>query len=113
MSVFREVLRSRSAFSLFALVVSSVLSFACRDEKPEPVVPPVVPPVPPPSVFAIIGDYGDAGPNEERVANLVKTWRPGYIVTTGDNNYPDGAAATIKRRSLPDGSPSGTAFLPF
>lgn len=58
-------------------------------------MPPVVVVPPPPSVFAIIGDYGYAGPNEERVADLVKSWRPSYIVTTGDNNYDNGAAATI------------------
>ncbi len=45
--------------------------------------------------FAVIGDYGFAGQPEEDVADLVKGWNPDVIVTTGDNNYPDGAAATI------------------
>lgn len=45
--------------------------------------------------FAVIGDYGMAGKNEEDVANLVKSWNPDFIVTTGDNNYPDGAAWSI------------------
>jgi hypothetical protein len=45
--------------------------------------------------FAVIGDYGEAGPDEEAVAALVASWAPDLIVTTGDNNYPSGSAATI------------------
>ncbi len=47
------------------------------------------------SVFGVIGDYGSNGPSELAVANLVKSWSPEFIVTVGDNNYPDGEAATI------------------
>jgi len=46
-------------------------------------------------VFAVIGDFGDAGPDEANVANLVKSWDPAFIVTVGDNNYPDGATSTM------------------
>ncbi|MFN8382104.1 MAG: metallophosphoesterase [Anaerolineales bacterium] len=46
-------------------------------------------------VFAVIGDYGLAGQNEADVANLVKSWNPGFIVTLGDNNYDNGAAWSI------------------
>ena len=45
--------------------------------------------------FAVIGDYGYAGQPEADVADLVKGWNPDFIITTGDNNYPDGASATI------------------
>ena len=45
--------------------------------------------------FAVIGDYGLASQGEQEVANLVKSWAPSFIVTTGDNNYPSGAASTI------------------
>ncbi len=45
--------------------------------------------------LAVIGDYGEAGPNELAVANLVKSWAPDLIITTGDNNYPNGEATTI------------------
>jgi len=45
--------------------------------------------------FAVIGDYGLAGENEERVAELVKSWSPDFIITTGDNNYDDGSYETI------------------
>ena len=45
--------------------------------------------------FAVIGDYGQAGPAEAAVADLVKSREPDLIITTGDNNYPDGQASTI------------------
>lgn len=45
--------------------------------------------------FAVIGDYGMDGPNEKAVADLVKQWRPEFIVTVGDNNYQEGEAETI------------------
>ena len=45
--------------------------------------------------FAVIGDYGLAGPAEEAVATLVHSWQPDFIITTGDNNYPDGESTTI------------------
>jgi len=45
--------------------------------------------------FAVIGDYGDATSEEEEVSNLVKRWNPDFIITVGDNNYPDGEASTI------------------
>jgi hypothetical protein len=45
--------------------------------------------------FAVIGDYGLAGPNEEAVAELVTGWEPDFILTVGDNNYDIGSAETI------------------
>jgi len=41
-------------------------------------------------VFAIIGDYGDDG-DSRAVSELIKGWEPDFIITTGDNNYSDGA----------------------
>jgi glucose/arabinose dehydrogenase len=53
-------------------------------------------PAPPkPLRFAAISDYGWAGQPEADVAALVKSWEPAFIITSGDNNYPDGTAATI------------------
>jgi hypothetical protein len=52
-------------------------------------------------VIGAIGDFGGAAEgatfaaNELAVANLVKRWNPHFIITTGDNNYRDGAASTI------------------
>jgi tartrate-resistant acid phosphatase type 5 len=45
--------------------------------------------------FAIIGDFGQDGPNEAAVAKLVHGWQPEFIVTLGDNNYPNGSGDTI------------------
>jgi len=45
--------------------------------------------------FAVIGDFGFAGQPEADVANLVKSWAPSFIVTTGDNNYEIGSLSAI------------------
>lgn len=45
--------------------------------------------------FAVIGDYGSGNQQESDIAALVKGWNPELIITTGDNNYPYGAADTI------------------
>ena len=51
----------------------------------------------PPVRFAVIGDYGLSGQAESDVAAFVKSRNPDFIITTGDNNYEDGAASTIDR----------------
>ena len=43
--------------------------------------------------FAVIGDYGLAGDDLAAVAALVDSWEVDLIITTGDNNYPFGAAS--------------------
>ena len=43
----------------------------------------------------IIGDYGLSGPEEAKVAELALRLAPDFVITTGDNNYPLGAADTI------------------
>ena len=48
--------------------------------------------------FAVIGDYGSGNKNAHQVAELVKSWQPDFILTTGDNNYPDGSRETIDHR---------------
>jgi len=37
--------------------------------------------------FAVIGDYGWRGRNEAAVAALVTSWRPAFVITTGDDYY--------------------------
>lgn len=49
----------------------------------------------PPVRFAVIGDYGSGSIPEADVANLVDSWQPEFVITTGDNNYPSGSAETI------------------
>ncbi|MEJ2486274.1 MAG: metallophosphoesterase [Anaerolineales bacterium] len=46
-------------------------------------------------LFAVIGDFGNSSQPEEDVANLVNSWQPDFIVTTGDNNYTHGSELTI------------------
>ena len=51
----------------------------------------------PPKVrFAVIGDFGQAGYPEALVSKLVHSWHPDFILTVGDNNYPEGSKDTIK-----------------
>jgi predicted phosphodiesterase len=47
--------------------------------------------------FAVIGDFGSAEAAEKDVAELVKSWKPEFIITTGDNNYSCGSAKTIDK----------------
>lgn len=47
--------------------------------------------------FAVIGDFGWAGQPELDVSNLVKSWNPDFIITTGDDNYNYGADSTIDK----------------
>jgi hypothetical protein len=58
-----------------------------------------LPEAPPPPVdgirFAVIGDYGSGTHEERDVAMVIDSWKPSFIVTLGDNNYPEGAADTI------------------
>ena len=36
--------------------------------------------------FGVIGDYGLAGAAEPGVSQLVQSWNPDFIITTGNNN---------------------------
>ncbi len=45
--------------------------------------------------FAVIGDYGTNSDAERRVSDLVRSWQPDFIITTGNNNYPEGDSDTI------------------
>jgi len=51
--------------------------------------------------FAVIGDFGDDNlaslgiGGEDKVAELINGWDIDFIVTAGDNNYPNGSASTI------------------
>lgn len=51
----------------------------------------------PATIFAVIGDYGMDDEHEAAVAKLVASWRPVYIITTGDDYYsPAGGTGTGK-----------------
>ncbi len=57
--------------------------------------PPDTPPLVAPFRIAVIGDFGMNNGPEAEVADLVASWAPDVVVTTGDNNYPSGAAETL------------------
>lgn len=71
--------------------------------------------------FAVIGDFGDDTlDHEAKVARLVDSWNPDFIITTGDNNYPKGKASTIEanigkyygKYIAHNGNPSANRFFP-
>ena len=80
----------------------------------------------PPQRFAVVGDYGVDDADELHVAQLIKGWTPDFVLTTGDNNYPNGDRATIERNigkyyaefiggyigTFGPGSKSGNRFWP-
>jgi len=45
--------------------------------------------------FAVIGDFGLDGQALADVASLIDSWQVDLVITTGDNNYPDGASESI------------------
>jgi len=90
------VTTSAPTASLTATVTPSPVFTATFSPTPIPTDTPTPTETPlPPLRFAVIGDYGGNGPPEREVAELVKSWQPGFIITTGDNNYPLGSADTI------------------
>lgn len=46
-------------------------------------------------VIAAVGDYGTDNRASGLVADLIASWDPELVITTGDNNYPIGSASTI------------------
>jgi tartrate-resistant acid phosphatase type 5 len=50
---------------------------------------------PPRTRFVLLGDFGFDNADELAVASLVKAWSPDFIVTLGDNSYPDSTPQTI------------------
>jgi hypothetical protein len=47
--------------------------------------------------FAVVGDFGSGTGNESAVAALIASWRPDFVLTVGDNAYPDGSSAVLDR----------------
>ncbi|MCW5909004.1 MAG: metallophosphoesterase [Chitinophagales bacterium] len=83
-------------FPYFSVSVLLLLAVSCAKLPIDPGFTPYSVNIPADSItFAIIGDYGNDDPAEGEVAAMVKSWNPDFIITTGDNNYPVGAAGTI------------------
>ncbi len=46
--------------------------------------------------FAVVGDYGKSNNTAFQVAEMIKTWDPDFIITTGDNNYESGLLSMME-----------------
>src|SRR5262249_32476558 len=46
---------------------------------------------------AVVGDLGNGNANELAVAALIESWRPDFVLTVGDNAYPQGAVGLLDR----------------
>jgi len=96
-NVSRRVLISVLALLLICSVFVWVFGGAFARILGWPFLPRLDPPPEGSIRFAVIGDYGSGKLAERDVARLIKSWNPDFITTTGDNNYPVGAAETIDR----------------
>lgn len=47
--------------------------------------------------FVAIGDYGSDNKGEKAVSELIHHYNPSFIITLGDNNYPNGCWKTIDK----------------
>jgi calcineurin-like phosphoesterase family protein len=47
--------------------------------------------------FAVVGDFGSGTANEAAVAALIAGWHPDFVLTVGDNAYPQGSASLLDR----------------
>lgn len=45
--------------------------------------------------FAVVGDFGSGTSDESRVASLIESWHPDFVLTVGDNAYPLGAKGLL------------------
>ena len=47
--------------------------------------------------FAVVGDFGSGTKDETAVASLIESWHPDFVLTVGDNAYPDGSSGLLDR----------------
>lgn len=73
---------SSAVIRLAGAVLLASLAARCSDSKVMP-----RPHSPDSTRIAVIGDYGSPNGNVEEVAQLVRSWAPDFVVTTGDNCY--------------------------
>jgi hypothetical protein len=95
-----STIRLRSGIAFLSVMLSLCLvslhyRHAIRSEVRKFTLPKVEPPPMGTVRFAVIGDYGSGSPAERDVAVMIDSWKPSFITTVGDNNYPAGGAETI------------------
>jgi len=47
--------------------------------------------------FAVVGDFGSGNANETAVASMIESWHPDFVLTVGDNAYPQGSSELLDR----------------
>ncbi|HVU77848.1 MAG TPA: metallophosphoesterase [Gaiellaceae bacterium] len=47
--------------------------------------------------FAVVGDFGSGTAKEAAVASLIGSWHPDFVLTVGDNAYPEGSPGLLDR----------------
>ncbi len=47
--------------------------------------------------FAVVGDFGSGSSDETAVAAMIESWHPDFVLTVGDNAYPQGSSALLDR----------------
>jgi hypothetical protein len=47
--------------------------------------------------FAVVGDFGSGTQDENAVASMIESWHPDFVLTVGDNAYPQGAPELLDR----------------
>jgi hypothetical protein len=47
--------------------------------------------------FAVVGDFGSGTRNETAVASMIESWHPDFVLTVGDNAYPQGSPELLDR----------------
>jgi hypothetical protein len=47
--------------------------------------------------FAVVGDFGSGTSDERAVASLIESWHPDFVLTVGDNAYPEGSRDLLDR----------------
>ena len=47
--------------------------------------------------FAVVGDFGSGTKEETAVASLIESWHPDFVLTVGDNAYPEGSSGLLDR----------------
>jgi hypothetical protein len=45
--------------------------------------------------FAVVGDFGSGTQDERTVAAMIEGWHPDFVLTVGDNAYPQGAPSLL------------------
>jgi hypothetical protein len=47
--------------------------------------------------FAVVGDLGSGTAHTRAVASLIESWHPDFVLTVGDNAYPQGSSGLLDR----------------